>query len=111
MDNIGFGKNNNTQKKSFIGFVADYTLDDGSKGIALLSDDGDEFFVIPNEKYKRLKGYIDEEIVVTGIVTTDDTGKAYISIRGFEPLEDNDDEFADGYDEFEFEFGYDRDSY
>ena len=111
MDNIGFGKNYFRGKRSFIGFVSEYYLDDGSKGIVLISEDGDEFFVIPDEKGKKLKGYIDEEIVVTGIVTTDDTGNAYISIRGYETLEYDDDEFDEEYGDIEFEFEYDRDSY
>ena len=45
------------QKRSFIAYVAEYRLDDASKGIALLSEDGDKFFVILNDIGKKTHGF------------------------------------------------------
>ena len=99
-DNSMFDKIDTPNKTAFIGFVSEYWLDDGSKGLVLLSEEGDECYVMPNKQADRLQAFVDTEVVVTGYVTIDEGGDAFIEIKGFETMEDEDDfeYYDDDYD-------------
>ena len=90
-------------KKTFIGLVSEYWINDISKGLVLLSEDGDEYYVVPNKQADRFQAFLDVEVVVTGNVNIDDAGDAYISIKGFETMEFDDDYGYDLNDDYDYD--------
>ena len=102
-------ENDFKQKITITSFLMEYTLDDGSEGIMLLTEDGDDIYVIPNGMEKKLWHHIDKELVVTGFVTTDELGDTYISVRGFETMEYDEDDYDDDqfdYDDNQFDYDW-----
>ena len=76
---------------------------DNVVGVAIETEDGEEYYVEPNERATQLLAFLDSEVEATGIVREQLDGSMTISVNSFEALDtdDDDDEYDDDDDDWE----------
>ena len=101
-------KNGRVEKvRTIVGYVTEFDFDDDSTGISILTEDGDDFIVNLDGAGKKLLDYMDEEVMVTGVVNKDAYGDDMITVKDFEMVEfddeqsDNDDDFMGYYADYD----------
>jgi hypothetical protein len=97
------------KSKTMVGYLAGYALDDDSSGITFISEDDDEYIVMLDRAGRKLLEHVDQEVILTGLIDEDDQGQYYISVRGFD-LMDYDNDYVDDVEGYDDEYGgYDDD--
>ncbi len=86
--------------------------DDNVVGVAIETEEGEAYYVEPNERATQLLAFLDSEVEATGIVREQLDGSMTISVNRFETFgthDDDDDEFDDDDDDWEEHYDDDND--
>ena len=81
-------KKDKAREQTITGIIvpAEWDDDDNVIGVAIETEDYEEYFVDQNEKGRELLAFIDYEVEVTGTVTRRRDGDMTINVRSYESL-------------------------
>jgi hypothetical protein len=108
-----------TIRETIVGTVAASQVDEYDRviGVTLLAED-DEYEVEMSGLGEELLDYMDEEVEVTGIIEEENDGTKWITLSGYEALEDDSDEDSDedygndlGLEDLDFDYFEDQYAY
>lgn len=105
-------KKQKSKELTINGIVLPERWDDNDNvvGVAIETEEGEEYYVEPNERATQLLAFLDSEVEVTGIVREQLDGSMTISVNRFEAFDtDEDDEYDD--DDWEEHYDDDEDEY
>jgi hypothetical protein len=92
-------KKKNKKEQKIRGTVLPDKWDDANNviGVAIETEEGEEYIVEPNERSNQLLPFVDELIEATGIVRERLDGAFTISVKRFEAFGPHDEDFDDTY--------------
>ena len=84
--------------RTLIGVVYEFGNDQDSMGLMIVTEEDEEYLVVLDHEGEKLWDFIDEEVIVTGLISEDEKGSLHISVRHIETVDYDDDD--DGDDDY-----------